>query len=125
MNELYFRTWDSATRKMTYHSPGRLTYTYVPQQKHPIVATVQVRMPAWVTNSTLEFMEWTRRVDRNGRKIYEGDIISTPYGLSPVIWSWEGCCWKTRFAEAPLLSMIPTDRMEVAGNFRQNGELLE
>jgi hypothetical protein len=125
MKEHHFRTWDSATRKMTNYSLGPLNYTFVPHHKHPVVTTVQVRTPDWVSTSTKEYLIWTRRVDRNGRKIFEGDIISTPYGPTPVLWSWKDGYWKTRFAEAPMLGMIPTESIELEGNFGENRELLE
>ena len=125
MKEHHFRTWDSGTRKMTNYSLGQPNYTFVPDQNHPVVTTVQVPTPDWVSTSTEDYLGWTRRVDRNGRKIFDGDIISTPYGRSPVLWSWTDCFWKTLFAEAPMLGMIPTELIEVEGNFGENEELLE
>jgi hypothetical protein len=110
---------------MTNYSLGPLKYTFVPHYKHPVVTTARVRAPHWELTRTEEYLIWTRRVDRNGRKIFEGDIISTPYGRSPVLWSYEGCFRKTLFAEAPMLGMIPTESIEVEGNFGENRELLD
>jgi hypothetical protein len=36
-------------------------------------------------------MMWTGRCDRNGREVYDGDIITTVFGIALAYWSQDNC----------------------------------
>lgn len=81
-------------------------------------------------------MQYTCLKDKNGREIYDGDVLRTKrYGQQPrqiweVVWDeehWNAFCYKARNGIRNLLgqAMTVTRDMEVIGNIYENPELLE
>lgn len=63
--------------------------------------------------------------DKNGKLIYEGDILKDKYGaLHPISWNVKGFYEADTFAVAGFYNAIQED-MEVIGNIHKNPELLE
>lgn len=63
--------------------------------------------------------------DKNGKLIYEGDIIKDKNGaLHPISWNVKGFYEADTFAVAGFYKAIQED-MEVIGNIHENPELLE
>ena len=63
--------------------------------------------------------------DKNGKLIYEGDILKDKYGaLHPISWNIKGFYEADTFAVAGFYNAIQED-MEVIGNIYENKELLE
>ena len=63
--------------------------------------------------------------DKNGKLIYEGDILKDKYGaLHPISWNVKGFYEADTFAVAGFYNAIQED-MEVIGNIYENKELLQ
>lgn len=125
MREIYLRAWDSASGRMLQPSETEGSIV-IPDHRHAYIIRGKPSVPDWTSTVSVKLMQWTTRVDCNGTKIFEDDIISTAYGRSPVLWSVEHCAFVTRVRTGLVhLSEIPSHRMQVAGNNDQTPELIQ
>lgn len=77
--------------------------------------------------------EWTGLTDKNGKKIFEGDILEFSDRLVYVFWHAHLGCWDCQFLkytnkEAGIDDMSPINwdcKSKVIGNIHDNPELLE
>lgn len=148
MRDIKFRVWDKEYEKMTYFDDEDYEY------KPPFVFRLDQVLKKDsnyddyedfeyndVTDS-VEVMQYTGLKDKNGKEIYEGDIIEFSYDMfvgnfdtfvakGKVVFK-EGAFYveifeneRTTKDEAYLLYSINLDTIEVIGNIHDNPELLE
>ena len=103
MREIKFRAWDTEREKMEYCGLARIG-EYHELMEHPI-------------------MQYTGLKDKNGREIYEGDVVKWPYykkhKQGVVTWGTGG------FWVPPYLDkLFQSEQMEVIGNIYVNPELI-
>jgi hypothetical protein len=101
MREIKFRAWDKDRKKMIgpFHV-GSMLAEYRPPE-----------------------MQYTDLKDRNGKEIYEGDIIV--FDESMPIEMDRGCWTCKRKGKASMLLFGVNEQSEVIGNIYENPELLD
>lgn len=114
MRELKFRAWDEETEGFFYwdiRQPERTIYIE-PEFSDDI-------------------QQYTGLTDKNGKEIYEGDIVEQFSGSEyvstmPVLWRDDHCGFWLYYKGNPHLDLNEyRDKLEVIGNIYENPELLE
>jgi len=114
MREIKFRAWDDYKREMI-----------------PVKGIRQYPTGGWsawdgeteVLPCNVILMQFTGLLDKNGKEIWEGDILSTPAGYGYVQYlngAWY-LCWPD--GGDTTLHGCPLERLEVIGNIYENPEL--
>ena len=68
--------------------------------------------------------QFTGLYDKNGREIYEGDIVKSTFTTYIVTWDKECACFSLKEDNTPHLLADYIDDIEVFGNIYDNPELL-
>ena len=122
MREIKFRAWCKKHKVMIYHI-GSVNWN----EQNEIFVNQDIRCAG---NEIL--MQYTRLKDKNGKEIYEGDIVSMFHDtqFSQVKWNSEYGCWEIKVQlsihnEGWDLLGNHLEQCEVIGNIYENQELLE
>lgn len=125
MSRFKFRAWDKVTQKMFatgFHLIGEVMAFGVIEEylaENPAGKTILERM------GDVEIMQWTGLQDKNGKDIYEGDVIQDSEGSrAPVIWEEDNCQFLASFSDGCGLQVLG-DWAVVIGNIYENPELLK
>ena len=70
------------------------------------------------------FSQFTGIKDKNGKEIYEGDIVKTSKGLNEIIYSEQLVAFVCKYKKANYVDFMNKE-IEVIGNIYENPELLK
>lgn len=134
MREIKFRAWDSFNNRMIQndrilkicfvrnnHIPNLIVYSNRNIENH-----TEIRENDKQYCNEFELMQYTGLKDKNGKEIYEGDIISRGKYNFEVVWNerkgWYGI---DDFDNGLTVLAQHLDYVEVIGNIYENLELLK
>jgi hypothetical protein len=62
-------------------------------------------------------MQWTGRIDNNGKKIFDFDYIVSAVGKRYLVqWGWKECCWVAYDDDNNSMYLASFGKLVVAGN---------
>lgn len=116
MREIKFRAWDKKRKRMfavtTLNASGAVS-VFIDDDGLYLLPAEQI-----------ELMQYTGLKDKNGKEIYEGDIVkSGPYCGKPIVFE-EGRYWLGEEPDDLFTSSVRWD-IEIIGNIHENPELLK
>ena len=121
MRPIKFRVWDKQSEQMfnVYSIEFRKNGLYVnldtPSKANGL-------RESWLFGDRFELMQFTGLHDKNGKEIYEGDILNFDYPME-VIWAMGS--WAVKAEKGDSLLYGYTNEGEVIGNIYENPELLK
>ena len=110
MRTIKFRAWDKNNLRMLEHEQLLKSSPYY---QSPF------------TRDDIELMQFTGLLDKNGKEIYEGDIIQNEFGKKIVTWCDGGFyCDEEKTIMRIYFWLLELSKIKVIGNIYENPELL-
>lgn len=138
INRFRFRAWDKSFRRMRYN-----IFFFWKENEITVYELEEDGSKYYLPNSHIVLEQCTGLKDKNGKLIYEGDILATSntnqnnnldtwdknaLGYTAVIWDNELSCFSGSnwtWEKIGYESVYGMKFIEVVGNIRENPELLE
>jgi uncharacterized phage protein (TIGR01671 family) len=77
------------------------------------------------TPENVELMQYTGLKDKNGKEIYEGDLLSNSEFIGQIVWDIGGFDWVKSNGVEYFIGNLKTTDIEVVGNIYENPDLLK
>lgn len=135
MREIKFRAWNSESEIMIYSDKPEGDYWWELQPKVQIGCIVGVsegntfEPPEPIVEYITEIMQFTGLLDKNGKEIYEGDIVRCINNHTGVIeWEKHDACFNVSdyyqsSNDYPTMAFMEGQPFEVIGNIYDNPDL--
>lgn len=137
--EIKFRAWDKSFKRMFV--PSQIDYDLGGELEDSVKENVHVwREPFdgenanwsssghYIHGKDVELMQYTGLKDKNGREIYEGDILQDATGVGEVEWVPEHCSFMIFTRNPSFYYHLESDGQlkvsEVVGNIYENADLI-
>lgn len=120
--EIKFRAWDSKKERM-FPVYG-LGNDFVTEDTIDGVDPGHNAFTGEELKERIILMQYTGLKDKNGKEIYEGDIVENEFGKKLVEWRDGGFVYLERFMTI-FLQHEEVSKLEVIGNIYENKELIE
>jgi len=126
--EIKFRAWDKPNKRMCYFNNG-----FIQNNEYDIWHLDAVNDCDNICDvpceDNIELMQFTGLKDKNGKEIYEGDIIKDDENYQGVVeWNEDYVGWNyyDKHVEEHLdFQCVGENHLEVIGNIYENKELIE
>lgn len=136
MREVKFRVWDKKTKKMRQMDSISFGITSVDKERYPVVNLLgrdcieNKDILLHREGNQYILMQYTGLKDKNGREIYEGDILQGEDFKRPSLVEWSDvyCSMDLKLIGTTLSCIMDKscgNRSEIIGNIYENPELLE
>ena len=113
MRDIKFRAWDKQAKSWRFNSKTINDLCSGDVNNHAM----------WIN---LELMQYTGLEDKNGKEIYEGDIVEEPGNRYEVVYHADGFYMRNMYEPDNMLIQLRHGYLhcEVIGNIHENKELL-
>ncbi len=121
--EIKFRVWHKSKSRFIDLN-GFFTWFSTHPDKGQVYAASEQGIVREYAIEDISIMQYTGLKDKNGKEIYEGDIMDYGNGRTFYI-SYVGVQFMATFNKRVVNSIIPIHNFEVIGNIHENPELLK
>ncbi len=135
--EIKFRAWDKKRKNMS--RVGSVEFIDKSPEQRPGVNVFtdedKIRNDHWIDAENAVLMQYTGLKDKNGKEIYEGDVLEL-WGISIVVWNEDACCFQYAYHAigrgtstggrmTNTLYKHKEKDYEIIGNIYENPELIQ
>ena len=122
MRQIKFRAWDKQSEQMfsVYSIEFRKNGLYV---NLDTTSKANGLRESWLFGDRFELMQYTGLKDKNGKEIYEADLVKHPSYPTPLRVEWDYDQWGLFDGICNEASL--NDECEVTGNIYENPEILK